>query len=64
LVTGDALIAADGQLLGPNPSMTFDIDEAYKSLKKLTQYAIETVICFHGGVYRENAQQRIAQLAK
>jgi glyoxylase-like metal-dependent hydrolase (beta-lactamase superfamily II) len=64
LVAGDALIVAGGQLLGPNPSVTFDIDEAYKSLKKLAKYDIETVICYHGGVYKENVQQRIVQLAK
>jgi len=64
LVAGDALIVADGQLLGPNPSATFDIEEANKSIKKLAQYDIETVICYHGGLYKENTQQCIAQLGK
>ena len=64
LVTGDALSVTDGQLSGPNPLATFDIDEANKSLKKLAQYDIENVICYHGGVFRENAQQRILQLAE
>lgn len=54
----------DGQLSGPNPLATFDMNEANKSLKKLAQYDIETVICYHGGVFRENAQQRILQLAE
>ena len=64
LVTGDALSVTDGQLSGPNPLATFDIDEANKSLKKLARYDIENVICYHGGVFRENAQQRILQLAE
>ena len=64
LVTGDALNVTEGQLSGPNPLATFVIDQANKSLKKLAQYDIETVICYHGGVFRENAQQRILQLAE
>jgi glyoxylase-like metal-dependent hydrolase (beta-lactamase superfamily II) len=63
LVTGDALVAADGELLGPNPQATSDLDLALKSLKKLTQYDIETVVCYHGGVYKNNANQRLAELA-
>jgi glyoxylase-like metal-dependent hydrolase (beta-lactamase superfamily II) len=64
LVAGDALNIAEGQLIGPNPSATFDIDEAYKSLKKLAQYDIAALVCYHGGVYKENVQQRIAELSE
>jgi hypothetical protein len=60
---GDALVAADGELLGPNPQATYDMDMALKSLKKLTQYDIETVVCYHGGVYKNNANKRLAELA-
>jgi len=63
LVTGDALVAADGELRGPNPGATYDMDAALKSLKKLTRYDIETVICYHGGVYRDNPNKRLAELA-
>jgi glyoxylase-like metal-dependent hydrolase (beta-lactamase superfamily II) len=63
LVSGDALVAAEGQLLGPRPQATPDMDTAMKSLQKLTRYDIETVICYHGGVYQDHANQRIAELA-
>ena len=63
LVTGDALVAADGELRGPNPGATYDMDAALKSLKKLTRYDIETVVCYHGGVYRDNPNKRLAELA-
>jgi len=63
LVTGDALVAADGELRGPNPGATYDMDAALKSLKKLTRYYIETVVCYHGGVYRDNPNKRLAELA-
>lgn len=64
LVAGDAMVVAEGQLLGPRPNATPDMETAIKSLNKLTQYDIETVICYHGGVYREHANQRIKALAQ
>ncbi|MGZ4941977.1 MAG: MBL fold metallo-hydrolase [Halobacteriota archaeon] len=63
LVTGDALVITDGVPRGPNPRATYDMDTALQSVKKLTQYDIETVVCYHGGVYRDNANERLAQLA-
>lgn len=64
LIAGDALVVVDGQLAGPVPQYTLDMDVAIQSLKKLTQYDIEAVICYHGGLYRENVNRRIAELAK
>jgi glyoxylase-like metal-dependent hydrolase (beta-lactamase superfamily II) len=64
LVTGDALTANEGQLSGPNPSATYNMDEANKSVKKLTQYDIENVICYHGGVFKENVQTELLQLVR
>ena len=63
LITGDAFVAVDGEFRGPNPQATYDMDSALKSLKKLTHYDIETVICYHGGVYRDDANERLAELA-
>jgi len=63
LVSGDALVVADGELRGPNPQAAYDLDTALKSLRKLTHYDIETVICYHGGVYRDSANKRLAELA-
>lgn len=63
LITGDALNVVEGQLFGPNPAYTYDIEEAIKSLKKLVQYDIETVICYHGGIFNKNVNQRIVELS-
>ena len=63
LITADALVAVDGELHGPNPKATYDLDSALKSLKKLTQYNIKTVICHHGGVYSDKANERLTELA-
>jgi glyoxylase-like metal-dependent hydrolase (beta-lactamase superfamily II) len=39
------------------------MDTALKSLKKLARYDIETVVCYHGGVYGDNPNKRLAELA-
>jgi len=63
LITGDAFVAVDGEFRGPNPQATYDMDSALKSLKKLKHYDIETVICYHGGVYNDDANECLAELA-
>jgi glyoxylase-like metal-dependent hydrolase (beta-lactamase superfamily II) len=63
LISGDALNIVEGRLTGPNPQHTHDLDRATKSLKKLSLYDIQSVICYHGGLYRGAAKQRISELA-
>jgi len=64
LIAGDAMIVADGQLSGPNPAVTPDMDTALASLRKLAAYDIETVVCYHGGIYRGDVNARIQALAE
>jgi glyoxylase-like metal-dependent hydrolase (beta-lactamase superfamily II) len=63
LIAGDALNVSNGCLLGPNPVFTPDLSTARISLRKLSSYNIETVICYHGGVYRGESNRRITVLA-
>ncbi|MGG1312628.1 MBL fold metallo-hydrolase [Cohnella laeviribosi] len=63
LIAGDAMIVNGGRLLGPNPAVTPDMNSALRSLRKLASFDIQSVICYHGGWYRENANERIAELA-
>ncbi len=63
LLAGDALNVSDGRLVGPNPRLTPEMDQATHSLKKLARYEIGTVVCYHGGVYSGDANARIAELA-
>jgi glyoxylase-like metal-dependent hydrolase (beta-lactamase superfamily II) len=63
LIAGDAMRVVDGQLFGPAPEYTLDMDTALLSLKKLQQYDIDAVVCYHGGLYNGNANQLIAQFA-
>jgi glyoxylase-like metal-dependent hydrolase (beta-lactamase superfamily II) len=63
LITGDALNVEGGRLTGPNPMYTHDLIMAAESLKKLSQYDIQTVICYHGGVYANDANRHISEIA-
>lgn len=53
----------NGELKGPRPQVTPDMDEAIRSLKKLTVLPIETVICYHGGVFKGDVKKRLEELA-
>lgn len=63
LIAGDALIVKDGRLLGPNPANTPDMKTALRSLHKFKNFAIKTVICYHGGAFNDHANRRLAELA-
>ncbi|MCX7709702.1 MAG: MBL fold metallo-hydrolase [Clostridia bacterium] len=62
LISGDALNVVNGRLVGPNPQFTHNMETAMQSLKKLLKYDIQTVICYHGGVFNENIHQRLEEL--
>ena len=63
LVAADALTVDEGQLLGPRPQVTQDLVTATASIEKFTHFDIKTVICYHGGVFQEGANERLAALA-
>ena len=63
LITGDALTAENGQLSGPSGPMTPDMEEAMKSVKKLAELDVETIVCYHGGVIKENANEQLQRVA-
>jgi glyoxylase-like metal-dependent hydrolase (beta-lactamase superfamily II) len=64
LIAADALIVEDGELFGPDPKSTYDINLAKKSLENLMDYDIQKVICYHGGLYNGNSNKRIAELVE
>ena len=63
LIAGDALCVEEGMLARTPAFTTFDAALYAQSLVKLAQYDIETVICYHGGLYKDHANQRLAALA-
>jgi glyoxylase-like metal-dependent hydrolase (beta-lactamase superfamily II) len=64
LVAGDALTAAEGRLLGPNPNATQDLPTAGASVRKLAELDPQTIVCYHGGVVDDDASGQLRRLAE
>ncbi|WP_459481535.1 MBL fold metallo-hydrolase [Clostridium saccharoperbutylacetonicum] len=62
LIAGDILMVKDGVLVKAPYSINFDDELCLKSLKKLMQYDIENVVCYHGGIYNSKVNERIKEL--
>jgi glyoxylase-like metal-dependent hydrolase (beta-lactamase superfamily II) len=64
LVAGDALTAEEGRLKGPNPAVTMDTDEAARSLRRLAELDVETIVCYHGGVVDKDANEQLRRVVE
>ncbi|MEW9053090.1 MAG: MBL fold metallo-hydrolase [Neobacillus sp.] len=62
VIAGDATIAVNGEVKGPNPQYTLNMKEAYQSIGKLLAYETAQIICYHGGVCPESEKQRLEKL--
>ncbi|MEG0774992.1 MBL fold metallo-hydrolase [Clostridium sp.] len=62
LISGDALVVENGELVIANPNYTLDMGEAKKSIEKLLNYDIEKIICYHGGIYTENIKDSLEKI--
>ncbi len=62
LIAGDALSVQEGRLALAPAQTNYDLDMCRKSLAKLREYDIETVICYHGGLYNDEPNRYIAGL--
>lgn len=62
LISGDALVVENGELVIANPNYTLDMGEAKKSIEKLLNYDIEKIICYHGGIYTENIKASLEKI--
>ncbi len=63
LIAGDELRVEEGELVGPSEWATPDMESANASLRKLIDYQIDYVLCYHGGFYGPNASEKIADLS-
>ncbi len=64
LVAGDALRVENGELQGPSPTATPDLPTATASLARLVPLRIRAVVCYHGGYFDREPQERIRKLAE
>jgi glyoxylase-like metal-dependent hydrolase (beta-lactamase superfamily II) len=62
LVAGDALTADKGYLSGPNPAATLDMRTAVQSVKRLADLDVDTIVCYHGGVVSEDANEQLRRV--
>lgn len=62
LVAGDALIQTEEGQLRANPLYTMDMVNAVKSAKRLLDYEIDKVICYHGGVFEGNVREALTEM--
>ena len=53
LITGDAAVLVKGKLAIANPQYALDLKAAKKSKKEMLDYHADTVICYHGGIWKE-----------
>jgi glyoxylase-like metal-dependent hydrolase (beta-lactamase superfamily II) len=63
LIAGDALFLPDGELVISLPMFTFDMELARQSVKKLLDYDIDKIICYHGGVYEGDIKEALNKIS-
>jgi glyoxylase-like metal-dependent hydrolase (beta-lactamase superfamily II) len=63
LVAGDALVGAEGGVVGPNPQFSSDHDEALRSVEKLASLAYEHILFGHGEPVSSGGSTLVADLA-
>ena len=49
VIAGDALAVHKGELSGPHPRMSDDMETARRSIARLADYPVRGALCFHGG---------------
>jgi len=62
LLAADALTAQGGELHGPRPDVTEDVETGLASVARLADLDVERVLCYHGGLVAADAG-RLAEIA-
>jgi glyoxylase-like metal-dependent hydrolase (beta-lactamase superfamily II) len=62
LIAGDALTAQEGHLNGPNPPVTLDMNTALRSIRRLADLDVDTIVCYHGGVVDKDANGQLQRV--
>lgn len=57
VIAGDAAAIEDGKPAIANPQFTLDTEQATASLKKVLACGMETLICYHGGIWKPSSVQ-------
>ncbi|PEJ96158.1 hydrolase [Bacillus wiedmannii] len=62
LIAGDSMYSVNGKLGGIHAPTTLNVKESQQSLKKYSNLDIESVVCYHGGLSKENIKIQIQNL--
>lgn len=62
LIAGDSMYSVNGQLGGIHVPTTLNVKESQQSLKRYSNLDIESVVCYHGGLSKENIKIQIQNL--
>lgn len=62
LITGDALVVENGELVIAVPQYTLDMKEAQNSVKKFLDCDIERIICYHGGIFENEIRDALKRV--
>jgi glyoxylase-like metal-dependent hydrolase (beta-lactamase superfamily II) len=62
LIAGDALTAERGSLNGPNPPMTLDMRTALRSIRRLADLDVDTIVCYHAAVVADDANGQLRRV--
>ncbi|WP_339787672.1 MBL fold metallo-hydrolase [uncultured Imperialibacter sp.] len=64
LIAADAVVVENGELEIANPQFTLDMPTALASVKKLERLAIDSLVCYHGGLFGRDASAALLDLTK
>ncbi|MBY8914000.1 MBL fold metallo-hydrolase [Bacillus sp. YC2] len=62
MVAGDAVVIEDGKLNLANPRYTLHMNDAVRSVRRLLDYDIRQLICYHGGLFKGDAKKALLRL--
>lgn len=62
LIAGDALVVENGALCMAMPQFILNVQDTQDSVRKLLDYDIEKIICYHGGLYSADVKNSIKKL--
>lgn len=52
----------NGELAIANPEYTLNMTDAKNSVMKLLGYEIDTIICYHGGIYNKDIKSSLSKV--
>ncbi|MNC20361.1 putative metallo-hydrolase YflN [compost metagenome] len=64
LIAGDALPSVNGELQAPTHQTTPDLPAAMDSLRKLLDYDIGQIVCYHGGLCTEDVEVQLRRIVE